>query len=385
MKLVSRRRGGITAALGLLMAGALALAGCAQGGGGAETPGATGGGDAAAVMELANEKVAGYSAFEQVFPELEPFTPGAPGTVDVVTFGNGADVLYLNGQRTVEAFEEVGWNVRGPLDGEFSPVVTGGLIDAAVAENRDAMVFMAGNLQDVPQAVENALDAGVIMVCVMCPFFQELADAGVIFAGVDMEVQGEILAWYLIQQSEASGRLMSLEDPGSYSTVMRADGFDRIVSGNCDSCELLDRLVQPSADIGLPGPPQWSAFLNATPAGGAPLYVNSMADVVGLPMVKTLQSIGRTDVFVGGFDADGEAIDMIRQGDTPFIGTVALPFYWGDWAGVDLTLRAAAGVDLWSSSDLPMQLVTLDNVKDFTEFVPAGDWQAEFKQAWGLG
>lgn len=384
MKLINQRRGGGAAVLGLIMAGALALTACSQGGGEAEAPEtSTGGGDAAAVMELANEKVAEYSAFDQVFPEVESFTPGEPGTVDVVTFGNGADVLYLNGQRTVEAFEEVGWNVRGPLDGEFSPVITGGLIDAAVAEGRDAMVFMAGNLQDVPQAVENALDAGVILVCVMCPYFQDLADAGVIFAGIDMEVQGEVLAWYLIQQAGGTGRLMSLEDPGSYSTVMRADGFDRIVSNNCDTCELLPRLVQPSADIGLPGPPQWSAFLNATPAG-TPLYVNSMADVVGLPMAKTLQSIGRTDVFIGGFDADGEAIGMIREGDTPFIGTVALPFYWGDWAGVDLTLRAAAGAELWESSNLPMQLVTLDNVKDFTEFTPAGDWQAEFKAAWGL-
>ena len=384
MRITGQRRSGLAAALGILMAGALVLTGCAQGGASDDGDSASGNGDAAAVLDLANEKVEEYSAFEQVFPEIEPFTPVGTGKVDVVTFGSGADVLYLNGQRTVDAFTEVGWDVRGPLDGEFSPVVTGGLIDAAVAEGRDAMVFMAGNLQDMPQAVTNALDSGMILVCVMCPYFQDLADQGVIYAGVDMEVQGEILAWYLIQQSEAVGRLMSLEDPGSYSTVMRADGFDRVVSENCDTCELLDRVVQPSADIGLPGPPQWSAFLNATPAGDTRLYVNSMADVVGLRMAKTLQSIGRTDVFIGGFDADGEAVDMIRQGDTPFVATVALPFYWGDWAGVDLTMRAFSGVDLWESSDLPMQLVNLDNVEDFTEFTPAGDWQAEFKQAWGM-
>lgn len=382
MKIRTRKQGRVLAGLGLLLAGALALTGCAQPGGGDSSGGTNaGGGDAAANLELANQKVAEYASFDQVFPELEPFTP-VDGSVDVVAQGMAAEVVGLNAQRAVEGFETAGWNVRGPFDGEFSAPVIGGFIDTAVAEGRDAMLFVSANLQDVGQSVTNALDSGLVMVCVMCPFFQELADAGLIYATIDFEAQGEILAWYLVQQSEATGRLMSLEDPGSYATVLRANGFNRIVSENCDTCELMDNLTQPSSDIGLPGPPQWSAFLSANPPG-TPMYVNSMADVVGLPMVKTLQSIGRTDVFIGGFDADTEAIDMIRQGDTPFIGTVALPYYWGDWAGVDLVMRAVSGVDLWDASELPMQLVTLDTVKDFTEFTPAGDWQAEFKKAWG--
>ena len=382
MKLASHRRGGLTAVLGLLMAGALVLSGCAQGGA-ADTPDASsGGGDTAAIMEAANAKVAEYSSFDQIFPEIESFTPTV-GSVDVIAFGMAAESVSTNAVRTTEAFEAAGWDVRGPLDGEFSGPITGGYIDAAVADGRDVIAGVVLNLQDAGQSVANALDAGVTIVCVMCPPFPELVEAGVIFATVDMAVQGEILAWYMIQQAEAAGKFMSLEDPGSYNTVRRADGFDRIVQENCGTCELMDRLVQPSSDIGLPGPPQWSAFLSANPPGETPLFVNSMADVVGLPMVKTLQNIGRDDVFIGGFDADAEAIGMIRQGDTPFLGTVALPFYWADWAVVDLAMRKLSGAELWDASDLPMQLVTLENVKDFEEFTPAGDWQAEFKKAWG--
>ena len=371
------------AGLGLLLAGALALGGCAQSGG-TDTSGgeSSGGGDAAANLELANQKVEEYSSFDQVFPEIEPFTPVA-GTVDVVSQGMAAEVVGLNAQRAVEGFEAAGWDVRGPFDGEFSAPVIGGFIDTAVAEGRDAMLFVSANLQDVGQSVTNALDSGLVMVCVMCPFFQELADQGLIYSTIDFEAQGEILGWYMMQQAGAEGKLMSLEDPGSYATVLRANGFNRVITENCDTCELMDNLTQPSADIGLPGPPQWSAFLSANPPGD-PIYVNSMADVVGLPMVKTLQSIGRTDIYIGGFDADTEAMDMIKQGDTPFIGTVALPYYWGDWAGVDLVMRAVSGVELWDASKLPMQLVTLDTASEFTEFTPEGDWQAAFKEAWGV-
>jgi len=379
MKLKSRFHGRLAAGLGLLLAGSLALSGCAQSGG---DGGSGAGGDAAANLELANQKVEEYSSFDQVFPTLEPFE-AVKGSADVISMGNAAAVVALNAQRTVEAFQAAGWDVRGPLDGEFSPPVTSGFIDAAVADGRDAIVGVSLNLQDMKESVQNALDAGLAISCVMCPYFQDLADAGVMYATIDFEGQGEILAWYMIQQSEATGKMMSLEDTGSYATVLRANGFNRIVTENCDTCELMENLAQPSADIGLPGPPQWSAFLSANPPGD-PLYVNSMADVVGLPMVKTLQSIGRTDVYIGGFDADAEAIDLIKQGDTPFIGTVALPYFFGDWAGADLVIRKVSGAETWDASKLPMQLITLETVSEFTEFVPEGDWQAAYKEAWGL-
>lgn len=337
--------------------------------------------DTVSVVSQAKEKVAEYSSSDQEFPvPNEEFTSVA-GTATVIVQGAASAVGQLNAMRSVDAFNALGWEVKGPLDGEFSAPTVGGFLDAAVEEDRDAVVLTSITLSDVGQSVTNALDAGIAISCVMCAFDQQFADAGVHYATINFEKQGEILGWYFIQASEGRGKIASIKDPGVAATTLRAKGVSSVITENCDTCELLEDVIVPSSDIALPGPPQWSAYLNSHGAGTVD-YVNTMADVVGVQMAKTVTSIGRDDVKLAGFDADAEAIEMIRGGDSPFIGTVALPYYWASWAAVDLVARQVAGAEQWDASDLPLQLVTIDSVKDFEEFVPAGDWQGDFKALW---
>lgn len=375
-----------SATLAVSAATILALvAGCS---GTSSSPEASGGAaqsaDTAAIVAAADEKVAEFTSAEQTFPvPTESFDPGT-GSATVIVQGSASAVGQLNAERSVDAFEAMGWSVKGPLDGEFSAPVVGGFLDAAVQEKQDAVVLISVTLADVGQAVTNALDAGIAISCVMCGFDQELADAGVLYATIDFEKQGEILGWYFIQASEGVGKIASVKDPGVSATTLRAEGVTKVVTENCSTCELLEDITIPSSDIALPGPPQWSAYLNSHPAGSVG-YVSTMADVVGIPMAKTLTSIGRDDIKLGGFDADEEAVEMIRAGDTPFIGTVALPYYWASWAAVDLVARQKAGAPTYDAAELPLQLVTLESVQDFDEFVPDGDWQGEFKTLWGIG
>lgn len=369
------RSAGVALALTL----GIALSGCSSSGS-ADTAGDSAG-DAAAV-DAAKTKVAEYSSAEQDFPmPTEAFDPGKHSAA-VIAMGSAAAVVQENAQHAVDAFKSMDWTVSGPLDGEFSPPVTGGLIESAVEQGVDAIVMVSVNVEDASESVQKALDAGVAVSCVMCPENGDFADAGVMYATIDFKAQGEILGWAMIDQSDGAGTILSSDDPGSRATVARADGVRKTVEENCPECTILDDLAIPSADGSKPGPPQWSAFLNANPSGVSD--VASMADVVGVPMAKTLMDVGRTDIRMYGYDADPEAIDMIRQGDTPYTGTVALPYHWADWAAVDLVARQVAGASTWDASTLPMRLITADNVDDFTEFAPAGDWQNEFKTLWGV-
>lgn len=357
----------------------VALSACSSSGSSDDDSG--GGGDSGAA-DAAKSKVAEYSSADQDFPvPTESFDPGTHSAA-VIAMGSAAAVVQENAEQAVDAFKAMGWDVSGPLDGQFSPPVTGGLIESAVEQGADAIVMVSVNVEDASESVKKALDAGVAISCVMCPKNQEFADAGVMYATIDFEAQGEILGWAMIDQSDGAGQIMTSNDPGSRATVARSDGVTKTVEDNCPDCEILDNLVLPSADLSKPGPPQWSAFLNANPTGVTD--VASMADVVGVPMAKTLTDVGRTDIRMYGYDADAEAIDMIKQGDTPYAATVALPYHWADWAAVDLVARQVAGEKTWDASTLPMQLVTADNVDDFTEFAPSGDWQGEFKKVWGV-
>lgn len=364
-----------SAALAMTM-GAAAFAGCSSSG--SAEDGGSGEGDSGAVA-AAKEKVAEYSSPDQEFPApTAAFDPGKRRAT-VIAMGSAAAVVQENSEQAVEAFEAMGWDAQGPLDGEFSPPVTGGLVESAVEQGSDAIVMVSVNVEDAGESVKKALDAGVSVACVMCPKNQEYADAGVIYATIDFQAQGEILGWYLIDRSEGTGSIVSSDDPGSRATVSRAEGVTKTVSENCDECTVLDDLVIPSADVVKPGPPQWSAFLNANPTGVTDVV--SMADVVGIPMAKTMIDVGRDDVRIYGYDADAEAIQMIKD-DTPYAGTVALPYHWADWAAVDLVARQVAGEEIWDASTLPLRLITEDNVADFTEFAPEGDWKGAFTELW---
>lgn len=379
----SRLRGA-TRGSALALALALAVSACSSEGSADDSDG--GGGtsaDAEAAVAAAKEKVEEYSSPDQPFPEIGPaFDPGA-GTAAVITLGSAAPVVQLNAERAVEAYRAMGWTAADPLDGEFNPSVIGGLIDSAVADDVDAITFTSVNVEDSGQSIKNALDAGVTLTCVMCPTNKEYADLGVIYATIDFQSQGEVLGWYIIDRSEGTGTVVNTADPGSRATVVRAAGVTKVVKENCSTCTVLDDLIIPSADIALPGPPQWSAFLNSHPEGDVTDAVG-MADVLGVPMAKTLGDIGRTDVKVTGYDADDAAVELIGTTDSVYAGTVALPYYWGAWAGADLAARQVAGEDLWDASELPMLLITPETVGDFDEFTPSKDWRDAFTKAWGV-
>lgn len=329
----------------------------------------------------AAEKVSEYSSPDQAFPEVGGrFDPGEHSAV-VISGGSSAPVVQENSEKTVEAFEQMGWRVTGPLDGQFNAATVGGYIDRAVADNADSITLTSVNVEDVGESAKRALQAGLTVACLMCAKNDELADLGVMYVTVDFEAQGEILGWYLIDRSQGAGTIVNVVDPGVAATVRRTQGVTATIAANCPDCTVNDDLVLPSADVQKPGPPQWTAFLNSTPEGSV-TDVASMADVVGVALSKGLRDIGRTDIRMSGYDADPEAIELIGQENSTYSGTVALPYSWGSWAIADLSARAVAGQDLWESDNLPMQLVTTENVEDFDDLTPTSSWQEEFKSKW---
>ena len=119
------------ALLGVLAVSALLLSACASSSAPSTTGGATDAAGSSDVVAAAQVKVDEYTSAEQTFPmPTESFDAGT-GTAVVIASGSAAAVVQTNAQIAVDAFTAMGWDV--PLDGAFSPPVTGGLIVAAVA------------------------------------------------------------------------------------------------------------------------------------------------------------------------------------------------------------------------------------------------------------
>jgi ABC-type sugar transport system substrate-binding protein len=143
-------------------------------------------------------------------------------------------------------------------------------------------------------------------------------------------------------------------------------------------------VVLPVADSAKPGPPQWTSYLSAHPKGKVTDGVGYY-DGLTVPMVKSVDTTGRTDVKVSNYDADPGPIDLIKSGDT-FVGDFAIPYWYQDYAAVDQVFRSHLKKEPWESDDMPVRLITDDNVDTFEgDFVPEGDWKGEWMKLWGQG
>ncbi len=367
------------------VAAALLLSACSSDGSANDDANATSSGvDAEAAVAASAAKVAEFSSADQEFPA----PPGAfdPGThkAAVIALGFTAPAVQDNAQHSVDALKSMGWEVDGPFDGKFNPTEIGGLLDSAVQNGAEAVICVSCDPESFAQSVKAALGEGVAMACVMCVPNAEYTDLGMHYATIDFEHQGEVLGWYAINQSKGVGKVVTTLDPGIASTAQRAKGVSAVVTNNCDTCELLDELVVPAASLAKPGPPEWTAYLNAHPEGDVTTAV-AMADVLGTLMAKSQKDAGRSDISIMGYDALEEAVNLIKSGDLNYAGTVALPYTYADYAAADLVARDLAGEETWDASNLPVQLITPDNAADFTgDFAPAGDWQAELASLWGV-
>lgn len=342
-----------------------------------------GGGVSAELLEEAASIVATATELEGAeFPiPTEAFDPGT-GTAAVLAGGFVAPIHFENANITADAFTQMGWDVLGPYDGEFNPSVQGGYVDQAVQDGADAIVIMSTDIDSIPAAVDRALEAGVSVGCVMCYVSDEWLDKGVINASVDFNRQGELMAWYLIDRNQGNVNAVVTDEPAAPTVTLRVAGLQSVLDEQCpDTCSYITEVI-PANDSTLPGPPQWTAVLAANPEGitdGIAYY-----DGLSLPMVNTVESSGRGEIVVSGYDADEPAVELLRQGNENFGATLAAPYEFADWAVVDLVARAQQGLPLWDSANIPSAMLTVDNAKDFTPyFGPSGDWQSEFLKVWG--
>ena len=342
-------------------------------------------GDDAGAAGLAEAKKIQQEALTQ-FGEFqmptEPFDPGNKKGL-VIASGFLAPVIAEQAKIAVEAFKTMGWDAPPPLDGKFLPATVGGYIEQAIADKVDGIVFISHNVDDNKAQVEKARDAGIAMSCVNCAVGDELKAMGVTDVSVDFEKQGELQGWNVIALSEGKGKIVITTDPSRQPVVKRVAGTERIIKENCPGCEYEIKTIT-VAETAKPGPPTWTSLLATRPEGEITHGI-SYYDGMAVPMAKSAETSGRTDVAVLGYDADAAAIEMVRKGPV-FVTDIAIPYSFETWGAVDQVGREKAGLEPWDSDDQPSKLITKDNAAEYTPwFSPEGDWEGEYKKLWGKG
>jgi ABC-type sugar transport system substrate-binding protein len=365
---------------------ALTLTACNNGPNGSEDTA-----DAASDSVQADAK-AFTAKFEQIPTEwpggTTSFDPGS-GRAAVLVCGYGAPACVQAGKWAVEALQAMGWEVGPPVDGEFSPKVDANFMDRAAEEGLDGVVVIGPDVNTFAEATKRATDAGVKVVCIWCGSGPDW-EGKVVDVTPDWVETGKIGAMRAIANDGANTKAVTFDDPQVASVRLRADGVQEAFKEACPECTL-DIINTTGADLSLPGPPQWNAYLSSHPDGTVNEVV-AESDGMAMTIGTTNEGIGRSDITIGGFDGDLPNLNAMIEDKLSIDYSVAHGVNFEAWTAADVLGRWKAGEEIPANLDhMPNMLVTKETAAELLKGnpegssypAPAGDWQGEFLTRWG--
>lgn len=325
---------------------------------------------------------------EEEFPK-PPNTPYDPGSHKVAivacsTAGAGCNGI---GEGIHEAALAAGWKPSAVLDGKFDPSVQSGLIQKAVQEGYEAIVIVAFSPATVEAAVNAAAKEGIPISCVTC--IPEPAFEGkVSFVTNGGLAGGEAVGDYIVANGGSEGKIIQFVDHTFQVLADTAEGTEKVVSKLCPECEL-ENIEISTAELAKPGPPFFTAALAANPPGTVN-WVTAQSDTYAIPMLPTAQSQGREELKIAGTEGNQVFLEALKAGQNAAV-SVNTQYSYQAWAGFEEVARLVAGQKEWDATEVPISLITKNNVDEYLAVAPKFldppnfDYQTYFKELWQSG
>lgn len=344
--------------------------------GGADNQSASGGGDVDWQAEEA--RLLDPETFDWPMPS-EEYAPGS-GRIAIISCGEsdaGCHALTVGAR---DAAEAAGWQSK-VFDTAFDPNKGGGFVQQAVEQEYDGIVLGAINPTLIQSAVAAAAEAGIPIGCAVCvtpdtPEYENVMDA------TSGGAAGEVEAVGVIAASDASARAVYFYTPGQAIEVARTDAFEAKFA-ECDDCELTLSEV-PLGDLAKPGPPFFNGFLSS-PLAQQVDWVTASSDAYTVPAMNTAQDRGLTDYRFAGTAATAEMTVEIAKPNSVAAVTVAESYGYAAWSAVDNVMRRVRDAPTWDATDLPVALVTAENVDEYAgggELTPPDGIASVFEEFW---
>lgn len=310
------------------------------------------------VVAFAQEQLDQLSLDNIEMPKpTEPVDPG-DHRVAIVSCGQAGIGCQIMTQGMIDAVEAIGWTASPLLDGKFDPAEQALLINQAVQDGYEAIFLAAIDTASVKEAVDNALDAGILVFCNTC---QSDAHAGkVIDVGANGTRDGEAAAYWSIVKTGGEGQLLAIDDKAFSVVGNRVQSYQQTIEEHCPDCQL-DVVDMATTELAEAGPPTFRAELTSRPEGELDVAVPPY-DAAVIPMAATITQSGRSDVSTIGYEALPPTQEEMQKPDSPIEASTVLPYYFSSWLMVDLAARQFAGQELYDANDLPVAIVTKDDV-----------------------
>lgn len=362
----------VAAAAGILML----LAGCQS----ATAPTDTGGGGADAdFLADAQERV--DAAMAEVTSSIPSEGPAIATDKFVVLIpcAQAGEGCAQPAEGAKEAAEAAGWRAQ-IIDGQGTAEGQSAAINQAVSLGADGIITFAIDPEGVSGALQTARDAGITVVA-----SSAVESDAVDFGGIPTEQlwydSGQMLADYVITQTEGASNTIVLTGNEFSALIPRSDGFkDRLAE--CDGCTVVKEENFAFAEMATALPRLVQQLVQSSPDTDS-IYV--VYDAAVPFVLQGLQSINRDDVVVVSGDGTSEALECLRN-ECGQSASAALPLRWLGWADIDIMNRLFAGEDPQPAADaLVNRLFTPENVQQ-----EPGNWngdidfQSIYQELWGV-
>lgn len=233
-------------------------------------------------------------------------------------------------------------------------------IEDYITQKVDGIVLVAIDVNGVKPAITDAKNAGIPVVAIdaRIPDGDNAAFIGVDNTGAGEQI-GKFFADYVKSSMGGSAKIGIVGALNSFIQNQRLDGFKKAAEAAGDSVKFLDTVDgQNVQDIALTAAEN---LMTANPDMTA-LYATGEPALIGA--ISAVSSQNKTDkVKVFGWDLTAQAIKGIDEGW--IVAVVQQDPYQEGVAGVESILKIKNGETVPASIDIPVTIVTKENVDKF--------------------
>jgi len=314
-----------------------------------------------------------------------------PGHFKAVAIGCGftAQACEQPTVWAVQALRAMGWTAPAAENGQNSTTVEGNLVDQAVTQKDKGIILIGIDVNTIPTATNAAIKAGIKIMCVVCISGPKWKGK-VIDVTPDWYQAGVIAAWQTLAISGSKTWAAQFYDPEFAAIVARDAGVEATFKKYCPTTCKLNTIAINGPDVGLPGPPPWTAYLATHPAG---TVNNVIAEYDGGAIVCSLTDVSEgRNIPIGSYDGEVPNVQGISTGKpAPITWAVGQPYDYEPWAAVDALGRWVNGLPIEKGlQSMPLVLINKTNVAKFLAGNPKGsdyvapldNWQGKFEALW---
>jgi ribose transport system substrate-binding protein len=240
------------------------------------------------------------------------------------------------------------------------PTAQNTAIENYITQKVDGVILVAIDVNGVKPAITAAKNAGIPVVAIdaRIPDGDNAAFIGVDNQGAGAEI-GKYFADYVKSSMGGSAKIGIVGALNSFIQNQRLDGFKKAVTESSGNITFLDTVDgQNVQDIALTAAEN---LMTANPDMNA-LYATGEPALIGA--ISAVSSHGMTDkVKVFGWDLTAQAVKGIDEGW--IVAVVQQDPYQEGVAGVETILKIKKGEPVEKSIDIPVTIVTKENVDKF--------------------